>query len=76
MKKGWPKWHDLNLRPPSCRKKEHSWHSFNHQRLAARVAARRRRGLQPERLLLVAVCHPFGEEIDAGLRPGTFPSRR
>ena len=28
------------------------------------------------RLSLVAVCNPFGEEIDAGLRPGTFPSRR
>ena len=28
------------------------------------------------RLSLVAVCYPFGEEIDAGLRPGSFPSRR
>jgi hypothetical protein len=29
-----------------------------------------------ERLALITVCHPFGEEIDARLRPGTFASRR
>ena len=51
-------------------------HDGLHCHIEIDVSDRRLQCHAVRRLSLVAVCYPFGEEIDAGLRPGTFPSRR